>query len=132
MTKNNSAKAKYVDGFVFVVKDKNVAAYKKMAAEGKRMWMKAGALEYKECKGQDLVVKPMGGMKYKGFAALAGAKKGETVWFSFITFKNKKHRDAVNAVVMKAMDKKYANQKAMPMPFDMERMSYGGFSVEVG
>ncbi|RJR12996.1 DUF1428 domain-containing protein [Candidatus Parcubacteria bacterium] len=123
--------AKYVDGFVFVVPKKNLAAYKKMATEGKRMWMKYGALDYKECMGDDLRVVPMGGMKNRSFVEMAKAKKGETVWFSFIVYKSKKHRDQVNARVMKQMTKEAEKWKDMPMPFDHKRMAYGGFTVVV-
>jgi len=128
-------KAGYVDGFVFAVPKKNVAAYKKMAREGKTAWLKFGALDYKECMGEDLKTKSMGGgvPAPLSFTALAKAKPSETVWFSFITFKNKTHRDTVNKKVMDHFSKKYANvnPKDMPMPFDVKRMAYGGFKVEV-
>jgi len=121
--------AKYVDGFVFVVPKKKLEAYRKMAQFGKKMWRKYGALDYKECVGDDLRPKGMGGMKHRLFPEMVRAKSGETVWFSFIVYKSKKHRDAVNAKVMKAMnDPKYKN---MPMPFDMKRFAYGGFKVAV-
>ena len=60
------------------------------------------------------------------------AKPSETVWFSYITYKSRAHRDQVNKKVMAEMDKKYADQKDMPMPFDMKRIAYGGFKVIVG
>ncbi len=59
MTKTS---AKYIDGFVFAVPKKNIAAYKKMAKEGAEVWKKFGALDYKECKGEDLKTKGSGGM----------------------------------------------------------------------
>lgn len=121
----------YVDGFVFVVPKNKVAAYKKMATWGKKIWLKYGALDYKECMGDDLKVKSIGGMKPLSFKKLAKAKKGETVWFSFIVFKSKKHRGQVNAKVMKdpsMNDPEWANK---PMPFDMKRMAYGGFKAIV-
>lgn len=121
--------AKYVDGFVFVVPKNKLAEYRKMAQWGKKMWMKYGALDYKECMGDDLKTKPMGGTKPLSFLQLAKAKSGETVWFSFIVYKSKKHRDEVNAKVMKdpvMSDPKWQNQ---PMPFDMGRFAYGGFKV---
>lgn len=129
MAKNNTGK--YVDGFVLVVPKSKVEDYKKMAKLGAKVWMKHGALDYKECMGEDLKIRPQGGMKALAFPALAQAKKNETVWFSFITFKSRAHRDAVNAKVMQdpmMNDPQYAE---MPMPFDMSRMAYGGFSVEV-
>lgn len=124
--------AKYVDGFVFTVPKKNVPAYKKMAQEASVVWKKFGALEYYECMGDDLKTKGMGGMPAPPtFIKLTKLKPTETVWFSFIIFKSKKHRDTVNKKVMEYFDKKYADKKDEPMPFDMTKMVYGGFSVEV-
>lgn len=128
MAKN---KTKYVDGFVLVVSKKNRALYRKMAKMGKKMWMKHGALDYKECVGDDMRPKGMGGMKHLLFPKMAKAKPTEDVWFSFIVYKSKKHRDEVNAKVMKEMDKQMAKYKNKPMPFDMKRMAYGGFKVMV-
>jgi uncharacterized protein YbaA (DUF1428 family) len=123
--------AKYVDGFVLVVPEDKVEEYKKMAGEGRDMWMKAGALEYFECVGEDLETKEMGGMKPLAFTEMARAKQGETVWFSFIVYKSREHRDEVNAKVMEEMQKLQEQQKDMSMPFDMKRMAYGGFEVAV-
>ncbi len=128
-TKNTG---KYVDGFVIVVPKAKTAAYKKMAEEGKALWMKSGALDYKECIGDDLIVKGFGADKPLSFPKLAGAKKGQTVWFSFITFKSKAHRDQVNAKVMKEMSKEHMSHMQEDMPFAMKDMAYGGFRVEVG
>lgn len=129
MTKTNGGK--YVDGFVIVVPKKKSAEYRKMAEMGKKMWMKHGALDYKECVGDDLKIKPMGGMKNLSFTKMANSKPTEDVWFSFITYKSKKHRDEVNAKVIKEMMKD-PKSKDMTMPFDMEKMASGGFKVEVG
>jgi|SRR3989344_8465191 len=123
--------AKYVDGFVLVVPKNKVADYKKMAEEGARVWKKYGALDYKECMGADLTPKDMGGMKPRAFTEMANAKKGDTLWFSFIVFKSRKHRDEVNAKVMKEMNKQMEKYKEVPMPFDMSRFAYGGFDVIV-
>ena len=123
--------AKYVDGFVLVVPKDKTEEYKKMAEEGREMWMKYGALEYYECRGDDLVPQEMGGEKARAFTEMAGAKSDETVWFSFIVFKSKEHRDEVNAKVMEEMSKQMEGNKDMSMPFDMKRMAYGGFQVEV-
>ncbi|PIR83949.1 DUF1428 domain-containing protein [Candidatus Kaiserbacteria bacterium CG10_big_fil_rev_8_21_14_0_10_51_14] len=123
-------KGGYVDGFVLIVPKKNVAAYRKMAKEGARMWKKYGALDYKECIGDDL--RPnMGGMQALTFPKMAKLKKGETVWFSYIVYKSRAHRDQVNKKVMAEMNKQAAKYKDVPMPFDMKRMAYGGFKVEV-
>jgi len=122
--------SKFVDGFVIAVPKKKFAEYRAMARMGKKIWMKYGALDYKECVGADLHPKGMGGMKHRLFPEMAKAKSGETVWFSFIVYKSKKHRDTVNAKIMKdpvMNDPKWKDK----MPFDMKRFAYGGFKVIV-
>jgi uncharacterized protein YbaA (DUF1428 family) len=94
-----------------------------MAKLGKKMWMKHGALDYKECVGDDLQAK--WGMP---FPKLLKLKPGETVVFSYIVFKSRAHRDRVNAKVMKEMEKTGGPKE---MPFDMKRMVYGGFKTLV-
>lgn len=127
-----NTRGKYVDGFVFSVPKKNVAAYKKMAREGAYAWKKFGALDYKECMGEDLKIKAQGGMPAPlSFLKLVKAKPSDTVWFSFITFKSKAHRDAVNKKVMAYFSTKYAKKDFGPMPVDMKKMAYGGFAVAV-
>jgi uncharacterized protein YbaA (DUF1428 family) len=126
-------KGSYVDGFLLVVPKGKVAEYKKMAALGKKVWMKHGALDYKECMGDDVApTGPMPGVKQLHFPSIIKAKKGETVWFSFIVFKSRKHRDQVNAKVMKDPIMNDDSWKDKPMPMDMKRFAYGGFKVEVG
>ncbi len=123
--------SKYVDGFVLAVPKDKVHEYTKMATEGRDMWMKHGALEYYECKGDDLAAEEMGGMKTLAFTELAKTSADETVWFSFIVYKSKKHRDEVNKKVMDEMSEKYKDAKDFSITFDMKRMAKGGFSVEV-
>ncbi len=123
--------AKYVDGFVLVVPNDKTEEYKKMADEGREAWMRHGALEYYECRGDDLVPQEMGGEKARAFPEMAGATNDETVWFSFIVFNSKEHRNEVNAKVMEEMGQKAEEYKDFVMPFDMKRMAYGGFQVEV-
>lgn len=123
--------AKYVDGFVLVVPKDKTEEYKKMAEMGRDIWMKLGALEYYECRGNDLTPQEMGGEKARAFPEMAGAKDDETVWFSFIVFKSKEHRDEVNAKMIEEMGKQMGENKDMSMPFEMKRMAYGGFQVEV-
>jgi len=122
---------KYVDGFVLVVPKDKSEEYKKMAEGCRDTWMKHGALGYYECRGNDLVTQDMGGEKAREFTEMAGASSDETVWFSFIIFKSKKHRDKVNAKVMAEMNEKMKEYEDMKMSFDMKKMAYGGFQVEV-
>lgn len=123
--------SKYVDGFVLVVPKDKTEEYKKMAEGGRDSWMKHGALGYFECRGDDLTPQDMGDEKTREFADMANANNNETVWFSFIIFKSKEHRDEVNAKVMAEMDEQMKDYKDMQMPFDMKKMAYGGFQVEV-
>lgn len=118
---------KYVDGFILVIPKKNLAAYKKMARDGAKMWMKYGALDYKECRLDDATPEWV----TLTFPKLAKLKANETVWFSYILFKSKAHRDAVNKRVMNDPSMGADPDQMKKMPFDMKRMSYGGFTVEV-
>jgi len=122
---------KYVDGFVIVLPEENLPAYRAMAKNGAKIWMKHGALEYFECVGDDLSPDMVGGMPTATFPKMIKAKAGETVVFSFIMFKSKAHRDKVNAKVMADPLMNSPEWKDQPMPFDMKRMAYGGFSVLV-
>src|SRR5262245_888288 len=115
--------AKYVDGFAFALPRKNIAAYRRLAAWGRKFWMKHGALQYVECIGDDLEVPP--GCR-PGFLKGMGAKPGETIGFAFIVYKSKAHRKVVNAKVMKD-----AAMPASPLPFEMKRFLTGGFKVIV-
>ncbi len=122
---------RYVDGFVLVVPKKNIAAYRKMAALGGKIWKKYGALEYFECVGDDLHPKGMGPAPALTFPKMTKLKPSEMVVFSFIVYKSRKHRDLVNAKVMKDPSMSDPTWKDKPMPFDMKRMVYGGFKVIV-
>jgi uncharacterized protein YbaA (DUF1428 family) len=116
---------KYVDGYVLPVPKKNLAAYRRMAQQAGKLWRKYGALEFRECVGDDLKME-----KIRSFPSMVKPKRGETVMFSWIVFKSRAHRDAVNAKVMK--DPRILNMmKGKAMPFDSKRMVYGGFQVMV-
>lgn len=121
--------AKYVDGFVIVVPEKNLGEYKKMAKIGAKVWKKYGALNYKECVSDDIRSKAMGMTPL--FPKMTNLKKSEVIIFSFIVFKSKKHRDQVNEKVMKDPLMSPEGWEDKPMPFDMKRVAYGGFEVLV-
>lgn len=123
--------AKYVDGFVLVVPKGKEAEYEAMAKMGRDAWMKHGALQYFECRGDDLKQQEMGDEKSRAFAEMTGATSDENVWFSFIVFESRQHRDKVNAKVMAEMSEAYKDQTDFEMPTDMRKMAYGGFAVAV-
>lgn len=117
--------AHYVDGYVLPVPKKNMVAYRRMAQKAGKIWREYGALEYRECVGDDLEMK--WGVPFSRQMKL---KPGETVVFAWIVFKSRAHRDRVNAKVMK--DPRLADSMdAKSMPFDSKRMIYGGFKILV-
>lgn len=116
----------YVDGFLLPVPKKNMSAYRTMAKLGGKVWRDHGALEYFECVLDD--TKSSFGLPFqKG----AKTKAGETVVFSFIVYRSKAHRNAVNKKVMKDPRLAAMMKEGQKMPFDMKRMMYGGFKVIV-
>ena len=115
----------YVDGFVVPVPKKNLKKYLAIAKKAGKVWKDHGALDYCEAVADD--VKPG---KWTSFPRSVKLKRGEVAWFSFIVYRSRKHRDAVNKKVMK--DPRLAKMMdPKAMPFDVERMSYGGFKVRV-
>ena len=116
----------YVDGFLLPVPRKNLQLYRRIAQRAGRIWKEHGALEYRECVGDDLKVKGM-----VPFTRRAGLKPGETVFFSWIVYRSRAHRDRVNAKVMKDPRMVKMMNDSRAMPFDVKRMAYGGFKVLV-
>ena len=117
--------AGYVDGYVLPIPKKHLKAYRRMATLAGKIWREHGALDYKECSGDDLNIK-MG----RSFSRQMKTKPGETVVFAYVLFKSRRHRDRVNAKVMK--DPRLAGMGDMKsLPFDPKRMVYGGFTVLV-
>ena len=115
--------ARYVDGFVIPVPKRNIQVYRRVARKAGKVWIEHGALEFRECVGDDLKGTPP-------FTRAARARSGETVFFSWIVYKSRAHRDRVNAKVMK--DPRLADMMdPKAMPFDAKRMVYGGFRMLV-
>ena len=119
----------YVDGFVLAMPKKNLAAYKKMAKDGGKVWMKYGALNYVEAVADDMAsAKKWGNLP---FPVMIKAKKNEIIVFAYIVYKNRKHRDSVNKKVYAHMSKTYDPAKDGDMPFEMDRAAMGGFETIV-
>ena len=115
----------YVDGFVIPVKTTRLADYRRLSRAAGKVWRDHGALEYRECVGDDLATKC--GIP---FPKLAATKRGESVVFSWIVYRSRAHRDRVNAKVMK--DPRLAKMMSgKSMPFDFKRLIYGGFKVMI-
>ena len=115
------ATTKYVDGFVIPLPKDKIDLYRAMAEKACGIWKEHGALEFRECVGDDLEVKDQ-----LSFSHLAGTKPDETVIFSWIVFESRESRDQVNAKVM-ADPRLKEMCDASNSPFDFKRMAYGGF-----
>jgi len=116
---------RYVDGFILPVPKKKVGAYRRLARKCGRIWKEYGALDYVECVADDVKTG-----KLTSFPQSVKLKPGEVVWFSWIVYKSRKHRDQVNAKVMKD-PRLAATMEPKAMPFDSNRMIYGGFRTMV-
>jgi uncharacterized protein YbaA (DUF1428 family) len=115
----------YVDGYVLPVPRKNLAAYRRMAKDAGKVWMKLGARQYVETVADDVKFG-----KRTSFPRSVKLKRGEVVVFSFIVYRSRGQRDRVNKAAMKKFMtdpkwKKYMDPKNMP--FDGKRMFWGGF-----
>ncbi|WP_447984111.1 DUF1428 domain-containing protein [Nitrospira sp. Nam74] len=116
---------RYVDGYVLPVPKKNLQSYRRMARKAGKIWREHGALEYRECAGDDL--NAQWGVPFPRQFKL---KPHETVVFAWVVFKSRAHRDRVNAKVMK--DPRLADSMdTKSIPFDSKRMVYGGFKILV-
>lgn len=113
----------YVDGFLVQVPTKNIAAYKKMSRDAGVVWMEHGALDYKECVGDDLEGEGM----HTTFAKALKLKADHSLVFSWITYASKAERNRILKIVM-ADPRLNAPSK---MPFDPKTMLYGGFDAIV-
>jgi uncharacterized protein YbaA (DUF1428 family) len=111
----------YVDGFIVAVPKKKLPAYTRLAKKAGKVWREHGALDYREWVAEDVKVG-----KLTSFPRSVKVKPGETVVFSWITYKSRAHRDRVNKKVM--ADKRLAEMMdPKALPFDAKRMIYGGF-----
>jgi len=114
----------YVDGFVAAVPTANKQAYIKHAETSAALFKAYGALSVIECWGDDL---PEGKVNSLHTAVLR--KADETVVFSWVTWPDKATRDSGWEQLM--ADPRM-QPDVNPMPFDGERLIYGGFEMIVG
>lgn len=115
---------RYVDGFVLAVPKAKTAEYRRIARKAGKIWREHGALEYIECIGED--IKPG---RHTSFPQAVKLKPGEVVWFSWVVYRSRRHRDKVLEKVLK--DPRMAGMGPSDVPFDPKRLIYGGFEVAV-
>ncbi|MBE7499814.1 MAG: DUF1428 domain-containing protein [Verrucomicrobiales bacterium] len=113
--------SQYIDGFVLPVPRGKLEEYRQVAERAAALWKEHGALEYRECVGDDLQVEGM-----VPFPQLAGCRPEETVVFAWVVYASKEARDAANAKIMADPRVKELCDPAGQI-FDCTRMAYGGF-----
>jgi PhnB protein len=115
----------YLDIFVAPVRKTNIGAYRKEAETFFAVFREHGALSCVEVEGDDV---PVG--KVTSFPRSLALKDDETVFVGVMTYRDRAHRDEVNAKAMK--DPRMAGMDPKTMSFDGTRMYYGGFKPFLG
>lgn len=115
---------RYVDGFILPVPKDRLDEYRAIAELAGKVWREHGALDYVECLAQDV---PQG--KLTSFPLSVQLKQDETVIFAWILYASREERDRVNAAAM--ADERLSGFDKENVPFDPQRMIFGGFEVLV-
>ena len=116
--------SKYADVYLLPIAEDKVDHYKKLATKAGKVFVKHGALKYRE-----YVLSDPDAMGIIEFPKLLKLKPGETVTYAAVEFKSESHRK----VVMKKVfaDPGMKPPEGMEMPFNYKRMVYGGFKILV-
>lgn len=126
--------ATYVDGFLIPLANDKIDQYRKIAKKASRMWIEHGALDYRECIGDDLLIQCVGdGHETPTVGSMSKAaqcKPDETVVFAWIEYASRAQRDRTNKAVM-ADPRMHAMMGECEGVFDPTRMAYGGFKAIV-
>lgn len=85
----------YIDGFLVPVPKDKIEAYRESAVKAAAIWKEYGALEYRECLGDDLNVEDL-----VPFPKMADAKPDETVVLTYVVYASREARDAANEKIM--------------------------------
>lgn len=116
--------SKYADVYLLPIKTEALADYKKIASKAGKVFMKHGALKYRE-----YVVSDLNAMGVVPFDKNLKLKEGETVIFAIVEFKSESHRKSATKKIF--ADPDLMPPKEQTMPFDYKRMVYGGFKILV-
>ena len=114
----------YVDGYVIAVPRKNKSEYIQLAQESAIVFKDHGALSVVENWADDV---PTG--KVTSLPMAVKCEEGEDVVFSWIVWPSRKARDAGNKAAME--DSRLKDWDPKLLPFDGERMIFGGFTTIV-
>lgn len=118
--------SKYVDVYLAPVPEENIPAYKKMATAAAKVFMKHGALRYRE-----YVISDSNGNGCVEFPKRIKLKEGETLVYAAIEFKSEAQRNKAMKAIMADPELMAACGPDDKPLFDFKRMVYGGFKVLV-
>ncbi|RTR05903.1 DUF1428 domain-containing protein [Halomonas nitroreducens] len=113
----------YVDGFVAAVPTANRQAFIEHARQAAMVFKEYGALKVVECWGDDV---PEGEVTSFPMAVQRGPD--ETVVFSWLVWPS---REVRNQAMPRLMEDARLSPEVHPMPFDGQRLIYGGFEMVV-
>lgn len=111
----------YVDGYLLAVANAKKAEYQALAESAAVVFKEHGALSVVETWGDDV---PEG--KVTSFPMAVKLEEGESVVFSWITWPDRATRDSG---MKKAMEDPRMDMDPSNMPFDGQRMIFGGFEA---
>ena len=118
--------SKYADVYLLPIPEENIPAYKKLATAAGKLFIKHGALRYREYVASDLNVQEV-----VPFPKRIKLKQGETLVYASVEFKSEAHRNKVMKAIMSDAAMHDMMPKDQKPPFDYKRMVYGGFKILV-
>jgi uncharacterized protein YbaA (DUF1428 family) len=118
--------SKYADVYLLPISEENVPAYKKLAAAAGKLFVKHGALKYREYVASDLNVEDV-----VPFTKIIKLKPGETIIYAAVEFSSEAQRNKAMKKIMADPEMEALMPKDKKPPFDYKRMVYGGFKVLV-
>lgn len=116
--------AKYVDVYLLPILESNIPAYKKIAGKAGKVFIKNGALGYREYVASDLAVESV-----TPFTKVVKLKEGETIVYAEVEFRSEAHRNKTMKAIM--ADPELNSMMTDPPLFNYKKMVYGGFKVLV-
>jgi uncharacterized protein YbaA (DUF1428 family) len=119
--------SKYADVYLLPIREENIVAYKKLASAAGKLFVKNGALKYREYVASDLNTEGV-----IPFPKVVKLKAGETIVYAQVEFNSEAHRNKVMKKVMADPEMTAIMPKKGEKPiFDYKRMVYGGFKILV-
>jgi uncharacterized protein YbaA (DUF1428 family) len=116
--------SKYADVYLLPIPEENLPIYKKLATQAGKLFIKHGALKYREYVASDLSVEDV-----VPFPKRIKLKPGETLVYAAVEFKSEAHRNKAMKAIMSDPELHAMTPKSPP--FDYKRMVYGGFKILV-